>query len=244
MNFSGMSFDTFRKLMDYIDTLSGGTPEPEVTEPAPEVHDEPIIPAGMDFTGGMPVHVYEKPEDMEPVKPTEDDPYAKVGNYAGKGVVVGILKDASEHPDKWEREWLTTRKWMDEKVCFPPEATLFNVAHICSDCARLGLLERRADYNVEEHKKEVRFLLPVPIKVEEKTDEELPVVTTLDARRGSKVRSARMEAGISVPELADLLHTDVNTVIKWETGVYRIAGSVEEDLKKLFGNGLFEGLEG
>lgn len=231
MNFEALSFEAFRQLMDYIDTLTGETSEPEATDaPAPEVKDEPIVPAGMDFPGGMPVHVYEKPEDMEPAKPTEVDPYAKVGNYGGKSVVVGILKDAAEHPDKWEREWLTTRKWMDEKVCLPPEATLFNVAHICSDCARLGLLERRADHNVEEHKNEVRFLLPVPISVKKDTI-------------GRRIHKARKENGFLVTELADLLGYSDTLLAKWETDELIPSTEAVENLKKALGDDLFEGLE-
>jgi len=265
MNFSGVSFDTFRKLMDYIDTLTGGTPDesdanvngsatPTISEDAFASADLsgvsiPTADAGMDFPGGMPVHVYEKPEDIEPAKPEEVDPYAKVGNYAGKSVVVGILKDAAEHPDKWVREWLTAQEWMG-RVCLDPSATPHSVGHICADCVRFGLLERKEGYNAEAHKNERRFYLPVPIpgKVDEtiKELEDEPIVTTVtteDYRRGNKVRSARMEAGFSVAELAELLHTDAGTVVKWENGIYRITGSVEEDLKKLFGNGLFDGTE-
>lgn len=243
MTFDGLSFDGFRQLMDYIDRLTGGTPdEPEVTEPAPEIHDEPIVPAGMDFPGGVPVHVYEKPEDMEPAKPEEDDPYAKVKNYTGKVEVVRILKDATEHPDQYKREWLTTPEWM-ERVCLGSSAASYTVGLILSDIVKLGLLDRKEGYNSEVQKYERRYYLPIPITSENSEADEVPAVTTLDSRRGAKVRSARMEAGISVPELADLLHTDVGTVIKWEAGVYRIAGSVEDDLKKLFGNGLFEDKE-
>lgn len=239
MNFSGLSFDSFRKLMDYIDNLTSGTPvEPEVTEPAPEVHDEPIIPAGMDFPGGMPVHVYEKPEDMEPAQTVKDDPYAKVGNYAGKSVVVGILKDAAEHPDKWAREWLTAQEWMG-RVCLDPSATNHSVAHICANCASLGLLERKAGYNIEAKKNEVRFLLPVPVKAEEESQEGPFVINYNDKLRGAAVRKARTEAGFSVSELAELIGYSVDTIVKWETGVYSISSAAEETLKKAFGKDLF-----
>lgn len=238
MNFSGMTFDTFRKLMDYIDTLTGGTPEPEVTDvPAPEVNDEPIVPAGMDFPGGMPVHVYEKPEDMEPAQTVKDDPYAKVGNYAGKSVVVGILKDAAEHPDKWAREWLTAQEWMG-RVCLDPSATSHSVGHICADCVRFGLLERKEGYNAEAHKNERRFYLPVPVK--EEVAEEDPVRINLrDKQRGEAVRKARTEAGFSIGELADLIGYSADIIIKWETGIYTISPAAEEVLKKAFGKDLF-----
>lgn len=239
MNFEGLSFDGFRQLMDYIDKLTGGTPaEPEVTEPAPEVNAEPIVPAGMDFPGGMPVHVYEKPEDMEAAKPAEDDLYAKVGNYAGKSVVVGILKDAAEHPDKWAREWLTAQEWMG-RVCLDPSATSHSVAHICSDCVRLGLLERKAGYNIEAKKNEVRFLLPVPVKAEEESQERPFVINLNDKLRGAAVRKARTEAGFSVSELAELIGYSVDIIVKWETGIYSISSAAEETLKKAFGKDLF-----
>lgn len=239
MNFSGMTFDTFRKLMDYIDTLTGGTPEPEVTDvPAPEVNDEPIVPAGMEFPGGMPVHVYEKPDDMEPAKPEEVDPYAKVGNYAGKSVVVGILKDAAEHPDKWAREWLTAQEWM-ERVCLDPSATPHSVGHICADCVRFGLLERKEGYNAEAHKNERRFYLPVPVVPEEKIEEKPIVINLNDKLRGAAVRKARTEAGFSVSELAELIGYSVDTIVKWETGIYSISSAAEETLKKAFGKDLF-----
>lgn len=236
MDFEGLTFEVFRQLMDSIDTLTGGTPEPEATEPAPEVHDEPIVPAGMNFPGGMPVHVYEKPEDMEPAKPTEDDPYAKVGNYAGKSVVVGIFKDAAEHPDKWAREWLTAQEWMG-RVCLDPSATPHSVGHICADCVRFGLLERKEGYNAEAHKNERRFYLPVPII--EKPQEEPIVINPEDQRKGAAVRRARQEAGFSVAELAELIGYSVDTIVKWETGIYSISSAAEETLKKAFGKDLF-----
>lgn len=245
MGFKEISFDAFRRILDFVETqtngaipmgtdlndLSGGTwkeTEVAVQGNAAEV----VVP------------------DEEPVVEKEDppkiDPYLLVGNYAGKDSVVRILKDYTGNPEGYTQEWMTTRQWM-EKVELDPAAKLFAVAHILSDCAKVGLLERRADYNPEEHKNEVRFLLPIPVPRKiDKTAEELadePIVITEDNWKGNRVRTARMEAGFSVSELAELLHTDAGTVVKWETGTYRITGSVEEDLKKLFGNGLFVGME-
>ena len=245
MNFEGMTFEAFRKLMDYIDTLTGGVPESGTNtpvDPAPDINDEPIVPAGMNFPGGMPVHVYESPEDTEPAKPAEDDPYAKVGNYAGKSVVIGILKDAAEHPDKWAREWLTAQEWM-ERVCLDPSATPHSIGHICADCVRFGLLERKEGYNAEARRNERRFYLPVPVAAEEKAEEEPIVINLTDKLRGAAVRKARTEAGFSVSELAELIGYSVDTIVKWETGIYSISSAAEETLKKAFGKNLFEGPE-
>lgn len=237
MGFKEISFDAFRRILDFAKAQTNGA-----------------IATGVDLNDLSEGTIKNAAEviatDEEPVVEKEDppkiDPYLLVGNYAGKDSVVRILKDYTGNPEGYTQEWMTTRQWM-EKVELDPAAKLFAVAHILSDCAKAGLLERRADYNPEEHKNEVRFLLPVPIpgKVDETTKEleDEPIVTTEDNWRGNKVRSARMEAGFSVSELAELLHTDASTVIRWETGAYRIMGSVEEDLKKLFGNGLFDAEE-
>lgn len=245
MGFQEISFDAFRKILDFVKaqthvTIPMGTDLNDLSEGTWKEAEVTV--------NGNAAEVIAT--DEEPVVEKEDppkiDPYLLVGNYAGKDSVVRILKDYTGNPEGYTQEWMTTRQWM-EKMELDSVAKLFAVSHILSDCAKVGLLERRADYNLEEHKNEVRFLLPVPIqgKVDEtiKELEDEPIVTTEDNWRGNKVRSARMEAGFSVSELAELLHTDASTVIRWETGAYRIMGSVEEDLKKLFGNGLFDGTE-
>lgn len=67
MVFNSLSFENFQKLMDFIERLTGGESEaPVPAEPTEDVRDEPVVPAGMSFPDGMPVHVYERPEDMEP----------------------------------------------------------------------------------------------------------------------------------------------------------------------------------
>lgn len=243
MGFKEISFDAFRRILDFVEAQTHGA-----------------IPTGTDLNDlsegtWKEADVTVQGKAAEVVVPDEEpaaakeavpkiDPYSLVGNYAGKDSVVRILKAYTENPEGYTQEWMTAKQWM-EKVDLGSSATLFNIAHILSDCAKVGILERRADYNPEEHKNEVRFLLPVPVKHEEPVAEPVdePNVTTEDSRRGDKVRAARMEAGFSVSELAELLHTDAGTVVKWETGTYRITGSVEEDLKKLFGNGLFDGME-
>lgn len=245
MGFKEISFDAFRRILDFAKAQTNGAIATGVD--LNDLSEGTIKNAEVTVQGNAAEVIA---TDEEPVVEKEDppkiDPYLLVGNYAGKDSVVRILKDYTGNPEGYMQEWMTTRQWM-EKVELDPAAKLFAVAHILSDCAKAGLLERRADYNPEEHKNEVRFLLPVPIpgKVDEtiKELEDEPIVITEDHWRGSKVRSARMEAGFSVAELAELLHTDAGTVVKWENGIYRITGSVEEDLKKLFGNGLFDGIE-
>lgn len=250
MGFKEISFDTFRRILDFVETQTNTNGAITTGADLNDLSEGTIKEAEVTVQGNAAEVIA---TDEEPVvekeEPPKIDPYLLVGNYAGKDSVVRILKDYTGNPEGYRQEWMTTRQWM-EKVELDPAAKLFAVAHILSDCAKVGLLERRADYNPEEHKNEVRFLLPIPIpgKVDEtiKELEDEPIVTTVtteDYRRGNKVRSARMEAGFSVAELAELLHTDAGTVVKWENGIYRITGSVEEDLKKLFGNGLFDGTE-
>ena len=245
MGFKEISFDTFRRILDFVEAQTNGA-----IATGTDLNDlsEGTIKKAEVTVQGNAAEVIATDEEpvVEKEEPPKIDPYLLVGNYAGKDSVVRILKAYTENPEGYTQEWMTAKQWM-EKVELDPAAKLFAVAHILSDCAKAGLLERRADYNPEEHKNEVRFLLPVtiPEKVDEtiKELEDEPIVTTEDNWRGNKVRSARMEAGFSVSELAELLHTDASTVIRWETGAYRIMGSVEEDLKKLFGNGLFDGTE-
>lgn len=232
MNFEGMSFDGFRQLMDYIDTLTGG-------DSAEPVMADPKIPE--DAFASADLSEVEIPEELKSAKLAEADPYLKVGRYAGRDVVVGILKDAAEHPDKWAREWLTAQEWMG-RVCLDPSATPHSVGHICADCARFGLLERKEGYNAEAHKNERRFYLPVPI-IADNTQEEPIVINPKDQRKGAAVRRARQEAGFSVAELAELIGYSVDTIVKWETGIYSISSAAEETLKKAFGKDLFEETE-
>lgn len=247
MGFKEISFDAFRRILDFVESQTHGA-----------------IPTGTDLNDlsegtrkeaevtvqGNAAEVVVPDEKPGAAKedPPKIDPYSLVSNYAGKDSVVRFLKAYTGNPEGYIQEWMTAKQWMEKvDLDLNHHATLIGVAHILSDCAKAGLLERRADYNPEEHKNEVRFLLPVPIpgKVDEAAEElaDEPIAITEDNWKGNRVRTARMEAGFSVSELAELLHTDAVTVVKWETGTYRITGSVEEDLKKLFGNGLFDGTE-
>ena len=228
MGFKEISFDAFRRILDFVEAqtngaiatgadlndLSEGTwKEAEVTVQGNAA--EVVVPD-------------EKPDAADEAAP-KIDPYSLVSNYAGKYGVVRILKAYTGNPEGYTQEWMTAKRWM-EKVDLGSSATSFSVAHILSGCAKVGLLERRADYNPEEHKNEVRFLLPVPVPVKKDTI-------------GSRIHKARKENGFLATELADLLGYRDTLLLKWEKDELVPSSEAMENLKKALGDDLFEGLE-
>jgi len=227
MSFEGIPFDAFRRILDFVESQTHGA-----------------IPTGTDLNdlsegtqkeaevtvqgNAAEVVVPDEKPDAAKEDPPKIDPYLLVGNYAGKDSVVRILKDYTGNPEGYTQEWMTTRQWM-EKVDLGSSVTLFNVAHILSDCAKAGLLERRADYNPEEHKNEVRFLLPAPVPVKKDTI-------------GSRIHKARKENGFLATELADLLGYSDALLLKWEKDELVPSSEAMENLKKALGDDLFDGL--
>lgn len=238
LEFEGMSFVTFQRLMDFIEAETKGLQTVGAVDMTPEA---PVVPAGMDFPGGMPVHVYEKPEDMIPAggEPVEVDEaerlrakYSKVQHYGGWETVIGIFIDAEIHPEKYLFEWQTAKTWMKRYAELVEVADVFKVSHILGSMAQNDLVKRSQQYNQKSGQNEVLFYCP--LRIENEVSREADVMT-----EGRILRNARLEEDLTVNDLADLTGYSADIISKWENDRYSISTDGKAALKSAFGKDIF-----
>lgn len=238
LEFEGMSFVTFQRLMDFIEAETKGSQTVGAVDMTPEAS---VVPAGMDFPGGTPVHVYEKPEDMIPAggEPVEADEaerlrakYSKVQHYGGWETVIGIFIDAEIHPEKYRFEWQTAKTWMKRYAELVEVADVFKVSHVLGSMAQNDLVKRSQQYNQKSGQNEVLFYCP--LRIEDEASREADVMT-----EGRILRNARLEEDLTVNDLADLTGYSADIISKWENDRYSISTDGKAALKSAFGKDIF-----
>lgn len=145
-----------------------------------------------------------------------------------------LLTDAQAHPDKYNLTWLLTK---DIKPYLPAfyraQKDLRSVGHILGVFAAHGLLQKRQIKH--ECQMLMQFLWPVIKKSEKPADK----ATDADSFSGSLLRTARMDAGMSIAELSNAIGYNGDIILKWEMGQYHMAPSQRESINRFFCRDIF-----
>jgi len=162
------------------------------------------------------------------------DKYAKVGHYNGWDKVVEIFKDADAHPESYTWERLSTPVW---KSMMPTlkDVTIHGVAHTVGSMVREGITEKTERYNPDLHIQENIYRLPVPLAKENVVLQRNPE----DVRLGHILRKARMDAGLSIADLAEGIGYDAKIIMNWESGIYHMAETALKAIYNYFKKDVF-----
>ena len=176
------------------------------------------------------------PDPEEPEEP--EDKYARVGRYNGFEKVVEIFRDADAHPDRYTWDMLTTSAWRN-MIPSLKDVTLHSVAHVIGNIVKHGITVKEVRYNPSVYLNENVYRLPVP-KEEEKPQEISALARKPeDVKLGAILRKARMDADLSVAELAKGIGYDVKIVVNWESGIYHMASTAIKAIHEFFKKDIF-----
>ena len=176
------------------------------------------------------------PDPEEPAEP--QDKYARVGRYNGFEKVVEIFRDADAYPDRYTWDMLTTSAWRN-MIPSLKDVTLHSVAHVVGNIVKHGITVKEIRYNPSVHLNENVYRLTVP-KEEEKPQEISALARKPeDVKLGAILRKARMDADLSVAELAKGIGYDVKIVVNWESGIYHMASTALKAIHNFFKKDIF-----